>query len=131
MTLNTTDHADGFSRGTPTSRIVAANTGTYNIQWSGQFHNTNNDEQDVTVWFRVNGTDVAGSAGYVSVPRRRGGDDGHIIVGWNYILTLTAGQYFELVWKANSTQVSLKYYPAAANPTRPATASLIVTVVPV
>jgi hypothetical protein len=131
MTLDTTDYANGFSRGTPNSRIVAANTGTYNIQWSGQFQNINNQDQDVTVWLRINGTDVAGSAGYLAIPSSHGGVPGHIIAGWNYILPLTAGQYFEFVWQSTSTDVSLRFYPAAANPTRPSTASLIVTVVPV
>jgi hypothetical protein len=131
MTLNTTDYADGFSRGTPTSRIVAADTGTYNIQWSGQFSNTNNQDQDVTVWLRINGTDVAGSAGYISIPSSHGGTPGHIVAGWNYILPLAAGQYFEFVWSSTSTAVSLKYYASGTNPTRPSTASLIVTVVPV
>lgn len=131
MTLDTTDYADGFSRGAPTSRIVAANTGTYNIQWSGQFSNTNNQDQDVTVWLRVNGTDVAGSAGYVSIPSSHGGVPGHVIAGWNYILPLTAGDYFEFVWHSSSTAVTLKFYAAGTSPTRPSTASLIVTVVPV
>jgi hypothetical protein len=131
MVLNTTDYSNGFSRGTPTSRIVAANTGTYNIQWSGQFQNTHNADEDVTIWLRVNGVDVAGSAGYISVPSSHGGEPGHIIAGWNYILPLTAGQYFEFVWRATSTLVSLQFYSAGTSPTRPSTASLIVTVVPV
>lgn len=130
ITFNTTDLSNGISIGTPTSRLVVANDGTYNIQWSGQFQNEDTQSHDAYVWLRINGTDVAGSAGRVDIPTKHGGTNGHTIVAWNYLVSLTANQYVELIWSANSTQVALEAYGAGTSPTKPSIASVIVTIVP-
>ena len=127
MTLNTTDESNGVNRGTPTSKIVFTNAATYNVQWSGQFQNTNNSDHDVRVWLKKNGTDISGSTGFASIPSKHGQVDGHTIIGWNYILTLAAGDYLQFYWSADSTAVSIQTYSVGSNPTTPSTASLIVT----
>jgi len=113
-----------------TSRIYFPTAGLYNIQWSGQFQNTSNSLENIYVWLRINGTNVAGSTGFVSIPARKDnspGSQAHMIVGWNYFLQFTAGQYLEIMWSATNTTVSLESYPSDINPTRPSTAALIVT----
>jgi len=127
ITLNTDDYVNGVTRGSPTSRIVFANAGVYNVQWSGQFQNSSTSLHDVRVWIRLNGTDVAGSTGYISVPNSHGGTDGHTVQAWNYVLNLAAGDYIEFVWTASSTTVTLQTYAAGTSPTSPSTASVIVT----
>jgi hypothetical protein len=127
MTLNTTDESNGVSRGTPTSKIQFTNAATYNVQWSGQFQNTNNSDHDVRVWLKKNGTDISGSTGFASIPSKHGQVDGHTIIGWNYILTLAAGDYLQFYWSADSTAISIQTYSVGSNPTTPSTASLIVT----
>lgn len=127
ITLNTDDYVNGVTRGTPTSRIVFANAGLYNIQWSGQFQNTSVSLQDVRVWIRLNGTDVAGTTGYLSVPNSHGGTDGHMIAAWNYVLNLAAGDYIEFYWSSTSTAVTLQPYAAGTSPVSPTAASVIVT----
>ncbi len=127
MTLNTTDESNGVSRGTPTSKIEFANAGTYNVQWSGQFQNTNTSDHDVRVWLKKNGTDISGSTGFASIPSSHGQVNGHTIIGWNYILTLAAGDYLQFYWSADSAAVSIQTYTVGTNPTTPSTASLIVT----
>jgi hypothetical protein len=115
--------------GDPT-RITFANTGIYNIQFSSQFQNIDNAEHDVTVWLRLNGTDVTGSSGFVQVPKRRSagvGNEGHVITGWNYVLSVVAGQYYELVWSTTDhTHVTMEFYAAGSPP--PSAASVIMTV---
>lgn len=128
ITFNTTDESNGVSRGTPTSRIVIGNTGTYNFQWSGQFVNNDNTDQDIDVWVRKNGVDIAGTTGRVSVPARHGSTDGHIIAGWNFVFSAVANDYFELVWRSSSTAVTLATFAAGTSPTRPSTASVVATV---
>jgi len=108
------------------SRITFANTGIYNLQFSVQLQNSTNQEQDVTIWLRKNGVDVAGSAGFVAVISKHAGADGHALPSWNYLLDVVAGEYYELVWSATSTSVSMKYYPGGSPP--PASASAIFTV---
>jgi hypothetical protein len=115
--------------GDPT-RITFANTGIYNIQFSSQFQNADNAQHDVNIWLRLNGSDVAGSNGLVSIPARKAagaGNEGHVITGWNYVLSVVAGQYYELYWMtSNHTNVTMQYYAAGSPP--PSAASVILTV---
>jgi hypothetical protein len=131
MIFRTTDLSNGVSvvtNGTNLTRITFANTGIYNLQFSSQFQNVDNALHDVTIWLRLNGSDVAGSSGFVSVPQRKNpSEPGHIITSWNYLLDVVAGQYYELYWSTtNHTFVSMQYYPAGSPP--PSTASVILTV---
>lgn len=124
VTFNTTDVVQGFSL-VSSSRMTAAYAGVYNFQWSGQFTNSDASEQDVDVWIRINGTDVTGSTGRVSIPKRHGSTDGHALPGWNYYLTLNVNDYVELYWAASNTTVRLETNPASA--WAPSTASIIAT----
>ena len=72
VTLNTTDYSAGVSV-VSNSQITARTGGVYNIQFSIQFANGNVAIQDVDIWFRKNGTDVAGSNSKFSVPNSHGG----------------------------------------------------------
>lgn len=128
ITLNTTDYSSGVSLASG-SRVTAAVAGTYNFQWSGQFQNLDQFPQDVSVWIRINGADVTGSAGRIGVAgRKSAGVPTHIIAGWNYFVQLTAGQYVELVWVPTSALVTIQAYSAQVGPPAiPSTASLVVT----
>jgi hypothetical protein len=126
MTLDTTDYSNGVTLSN-SSRMNVKNTGVYNFQWSGQFNNSDSSLHDASVWLRKNGTDVAGSTGFISIPNSHGGVDGHAIIGWNYFLELAANDYIELWWSATSTAITLEHLPTQTSPTRPSTASLITT----
>jgi len=126
MTLDTTDYSNGVYLSN-TSRMNVRNTGVYNLQWSGQFNNTDSQIHDASVWIRKNGTDVAGSTGLISIPNSHGGVDGRSIVGWNYFLELAKDDYIELYWSATNTSITLQHLPTQTSPTRPSTASLITT----
>ena len=111
--------------------IKMANAGYYNIQFSFQFQNVDNQLHDVSIWLRKNGqntaADVAGSGGFVSVPNSHGGTPGHCIVAWNYFVQANANDYFQLVWSTNSAaNVTMEFYPAGSPP--PSSASAILTV---
>ena len=118
------------TNGTNLTRITFANTGIYNLQFSSQFQNVDNAEHDVTIWLRLNGTDVAGSSGFVQVPKRKSagaGNEGHVVVSWNYVLSVVAGQYYELMWSTtNHTNVTMEFYAGGSPP--PSSASVILTV---
>jgi len=126
MTLDTTDYSNGVTISN-SSRLNVKNAGVYNLQWSGQFQNSDTAIHDVSVWLRKNGTDIVGSTGIISIPNSHGGIHGNIISGWNYFLELAANDYIELYWSSSSTNISLQFYPTQTSPTRPSTASLIAT----
>jgi hypothetical protein len=128
MTLNTTDFANGVS--IASSKITVANAGIYNLQFSAQFQNTDNQIQDIRIWLKQNGTDIPGSTGYVSIPARKSasaGEEAHQITGWNYYLSMTAGQYVEIYWSTTLASVTIQNYAAGVTPTSPSTQSVVAT----
>ena len=125
VTFNTTDVSNGVSRGTPTSRIVCAESGLYNFQFSIQIESSSASQKDIYLWPRINGTDVANSATIVTIS----GSGTKLVPSWNFNLTLTAGQYFELMIASDSTAVSLYHQVAQTSPFNlPAIPSVILTV---
>jgi len=124
LTLDTVDFTNGVSVAS-NSRITVAEAGIWNLQWSGQFENTDSQDHDVRVWLKINGTVVTGSTGFFAVPSKHGSVNGHILSGWNYFLQLNTNDYVELWWETDSTMVSLQSYAAAG--AYPSTASLIAT----
>jgi hypothetical protein len=128
ITLDTTDFSNTVSINN--SKIIAANAGIYNLQFSCQFQNTDNQIQDISIWLRQNGTDISGSTGFVSIPARKSasaGEEAHEIIGWNYYLSLAAGDYIEMYWSTTLASVTIQTYPASTGPTRPSTASVVAT----
>lgn len=122
--------ASASLQGRVTSKIVATVAGTYNIQWSGQFSSLSNSSETAYVWIRINGVDLAGSAGRIGLLQRKSaGVANDMIVGWNYYINLNAGDYVELFWlTSNATDVTIKTYPQNTSPAFPATASVIATI---
>lgn len=127
VTFNTTDYSHGISV-VSNSRLTANSYGIYNVQFSIQFANTDTQIQDVDIWFRKNGTDIANSNSRFSIPNSHGGVDGHLIAAMNFWVELAANDYTEIMWRTTSTAVSIQQIPAQTSPTRPATPSAIVTV---
>ncbi len=127
VTMNTTDFSHGISIASG-SRITANSYGIYNVEFSIQFENTDTQIHDVDVWFRKNGTDVSNSNSQFSVPNSHGGTPGHLIASMNFWIELNANDYVEIVWRTNSTLVSIQSIPAQTSPTIPVTPSVIVTV---
>jgi hypothetical protein len=128
MTLNTTDFANEVS--IASSKITVVNAGIYNLQFSAQFQNTDNQIKDISIWLRQNGTDIPGSTGFVSIPARKSasaGEEAHQITGWNYYLEMDANDYVEIWWSATLASVSIQYYAASTGPVRPATQSVVAT----
>lgn len=128
FTFNTADVTDGVTL-VSGSRLTVPIAGVYNFQWSGQFQNVENDIENVKVWLRIDGVDVPGSAGIISLAARKSATIfARTIIGWNYFLSLTAGQYVEIVWLPSVASITVPAYPAILTPPSPSTASVIVTV---
>jgi hypothetical protein len=127
IALNTTDYSNGIYVSN-TSRINVRNYGIYNIQFSLQYKNTTNDGQDVDIWFKKNGTNVAGSNSRFHMPARKStGDPSHLIAAMNFFLEMNAGDYVEVMWRTTDTGVSLEQYPTSSSPDRPSIPSAIIT----
>jgi hypothetical protein len=127
MTFDTTDFSNGVYLSN-SSRLNVRNAGIYNLQFSVQLQNTDNAQHTVDIWFRKNGTNITASNSMFTVPARKSASIyGHIIGAINYFVELVANDYVEIVWRTESTAVSIEQLPTQTSPTRPATPSVIAT----
>jgi hypothetical protein len=127
ITFDTTDFTNGVTL-SDSSRLNVAQAGIYNLQFSIQFKNTTNDGQDVDVWLRKNGTNIANSNSRFHPPARKsGGDPSHLIAALNFFVSLAASDYVEIMWRPTDVGVSLEHFATSSSPTRPAIPSVIAT----
>lgn len=122
MSFSTTVSANGVSIGSPSSRIYVANTGVYNIQFSAQLDKASGATGHIYIWLDINGSTVANSATVVAIQ----GTSAECVAAWNFVVPLTAGQYFRLMWSTDDTNIQLTAAAAAAPV--PAIPSVILTV---
>jgi hypothetical protein len=115
--------------GTNLTRITFAYTGLYNLQFSTQFQNTDNAQQDIWIWIKRWDGNITGSTGLISIPARKSagvGDEGHLIIGWNFLLTITSTDWYQIMWATSDvTNVQIKTYASTVN--YPSTASTLFT----
>jgi len=128
ITFDTTDYSNGITLSN-SSRLNVAQAGIYNIQFSVQLENSTNDTQDVDIWFRKNGTDVAKSNSVFGLPARKSsGDPSHSVAALNFFISLAANDYIQIMWRTSNIGVTIQHYVAGTSPTRPITPSVIATV---
>jgi hypothetical protein len=113
MQLETTEHSVGVSI-VSGSRITVAHSGAYNLQFSAQLEKTNNGVDIVYIWFKKNGTNIPRSTTSIDVLKQAGGS-GRFVAAWNYVDTFNAGDYIEIIWQSDDTNMQLAYDPAAGN----------------
>lgn len=113
------------------SKMIVEHSGVYNLQFSVQTRNVAAQNYDLDMWLRQDGAgdgvDIVGSRGSVTVSAKHGSVDGGTITGWNYFVSLLAGEFVEIWWSTNSVDVTIPAYPATTGPVRPSTASAVVT----
>jgi hypothetical protein len=125
MTLNNTAEANGISI-VSDSRITFAYDGTYDLQFSAQVQHRGGggNGTELDIWLAKNGTAVADSATKLIVPKNR-----YSVPAWDFLLTLEAGDYLELYWMVDNTDIVLEHGDAAGG--HPDIPSLIVNVMQV
>jgi hypothetical protein len=127
ISLDTTDYSLGTSL-VDGYKIKVDYSGLYNVQFSIQFANDDSQIQDVDIWFKKNGSDVAGSNSKFSIDDKHGSVKGHLIAALNFNIELAKDDYVSLAWATSSVDVTVEHLAAQTSPTRPATPSAIVTI---
>jgi hypothetical protein len=113
MQLETTELSDGVSI-VSGSRITVAHPGVYNLQFSAQLEKTDNGVNTVYIWFKKNGTNIPRSTTSIDVLKQAGGS-GRFVAAWNYVDTFNAGDYIEIIWQSDDTNMQLAFDAAASN----------------
>jgi hypothetical protein len=121
QSFSSTFEASGVSvTGAANTRITIANSGTYNVAFSIQVQQTTAD-RELDIWFKKNGTAIPNSNTKGST---RNGD--YQVFAWNFVTTLAAGDYVELLYQSNGTGTTVPYIAGSGQV--PATPSVIITV---
>jgi hypothetical protein len=127
MTFNT---SDTFNTGVSitvgnTSRVVIANPGVYNLQFSAQFAKTDSGQDTVSVWLAKDGVNVADSCTDIDLNN----NNARSVAAWNWLVNPTvANTYYQIYWSSSDTNMSIIAEGTRINPTRPAIPSVILTV---
>ena len=100
--------------GSALTRLTFAAAGTYMVAPNLQFVNSDTNDHDATIWLRLDGTDIARSATRVTVPKT--GDGGSAFFQIVFYVTVTAGQYVQVMWLPENVVVTLDHTAAAAGP---------------
>ena len=105
----------GVSLGTPDSRIIFAEGGSYTLSFTAQTSSSSGSTVNFWFWPRINGVDIADS-GMQNTLHQNGAT---MIVSRTQIFNVNAGDYLEAYWATDSTNGSLQHH--AANAFAPAT----------
>jgi len=118
ITYDTPALAGGISLGTPASRIVFAEGGTYWLTFTAQTSSTSSSTVTFRFWPRINGVDVPGS----TITSRLHSNDASTVVSRAAVFQMSAGDYLEVMWEVSATQGYLHAFAASANaPASPST----------
>lgn len=105
------------------TQITCTHAGVYNIQFSAQLDKTGGAGAGlVWIWARVDGVDVPYSASQVRLQNTTS----ETVPAWNWVLSIPAGGYFELMWATDDTTCVLQAQSASG--VVPVIPSVILTV---
>lgn len=110
------------------SRFKVDYPGLYNIQFSIQFTNSdNNVPHQAGCWLKKDGSNVPDSYSELTVDGEHGGGKGQAILSLNLYEVIQSNSYIELAWWADNTAVYTETLPTQSSPTRPKAPSVILT----
>jgi hypothetical protein len=122
LTFDTSAASNGVSIGTPTSRIVCAQSGLYEFSFSAQITSSSASTKTLWFWARKNGTDIANTAMKSSVS----GSNVTVTASRSIFFSMAAGDYIEAMWATDDINVTIEAAPSTAF--APATPSVIMAV---
>ena len=110
LTLTNIQISNGVTIGTPASRVVVPQSGLYQFDADVQLTSNNSSAKTVWVWFKKNGAAIANSSRLVSVDI----NGGYIPMGLRETVSMAAGDYIELAFAADSTNITIGNVAATA-----------------
>ena len=102
--------SNNITNGTPASRIVFEEAGTYTVSFSAQIGSTSSSTVSFWFWPRINGVDVAGA----SMKNALHQNGAVLVVSRVAAFTVAAGDYLEAMWAVSNTNGRLNATAATA-----------------
>jgi hypothetical protein len=92
------------------SRVYVDIGGVYNFQFSGQLRSGSASSKQVYIWISRNGTNI----GYSTHQYTVAGSGNHLNISWNFDIDLDEGEYIEMQWASDDTDIKLESTVATA-----------------
>ena len=128
MQFNNTDYSSGVAiDSVDQTKIVCSVSALYNLQFSVQLLNFTSAEDNVTIWFVLNGHAVSASASVTEVNAKHGSGPGASIMTVNILQPLKAGDYVQLNWASKTGNTVVATYPPETSPVTPLSPAVIFT----
>lgn len=89
--------------GPTTSQITMTYSGIYNFQFNAMLRSSSASSKIAYIWINRNGTDV----GYTAREYSISGSGGLLEINWNFNIDVQAGQYIEIVWTGDNSNLAL------------------------
>ncbi len=111
------------------NKVTIAKAGLYTATFSVQLTNSNtSNDDDVTLWVRINGVDLPLTSSYATVVKSHGGVPGSTVLTVNIFYQFSDGDYLQLVWLTKLGNAQIITYPASTSPAYPAAPGVILTI---
>jgi hypothetical protein len=124
--INSTNISSGISIASGT-RLLFANSGIYNIQFSAQIEKTDGGDDTIEIWLSKNGSGVADSNTSITLHQQ----DAKTVAAWNFLVSANSNDYYELKWYSTDPGLIILAQSGLTNPNRPEIPSIILTAVQV
>jgi hypothetical protein len=102
---------------TNASRVTTQYSGLYSFDFRLQLTSTNSSQKSIYIWGRKNGIDIPYSNSKVTLV----GNGVELVPSWSFSVSMQAGDYFQLMYAATDTSVSID--APASTPFAPSTPS--------
>lgn len=107
MSFSTTDFSSGITIGGPIrNQIQISNNGVYDIQFSAQVDKTSGTTVNGYIWLAKNGTNIPETNTQITLA---GGQSDAQVAAWNFYVSASAGDYYELRYGADQTNFRIHY----------------------
>jgi hypothetical protein len=131
ISIGTVSEASGISIEND-DEITFEYDGTYSMTFSIQITNLDNAIAKAVFWVKKNGVDYPDSATEIDLPPGKNSTTpNRQVITINYVATAEAGDYVQVFWAGDSTDLKVESLPAGTNPVYPAVPSIILTAVQV
>ena len=126
MSYSTTDFASGVAiSGSWSDMIKMTDTGVYNLQFSAATTKTTGTSVSIDIWLRKNGSNLSNTNTIVTLA---GGANDFAVPAWNFFVSASAGDYYQLMFASPTTTGYLAYAAAGSTGVAVAVPSVILTV---
>jgi len=102
ITWDNTEIANGVSI-VSSSQLTVVESGLYQFDVTFQLESSSSSAKDILFWFKKNGTNIANTTRAITLDI----NNGYSPISLSEFFSLDAGDYIELWWQADSTNVSL------------------------